>query len=368
MAKNIIVCCDGTNNQFSGDHTNVIRTYKVAVKNEGQVAYYDPGVGTMPVPWKETKLGKRWSMIEGLAFGSGFLQNIEDAYRYLMTVYEPGDEVFIFGFSRGAYTARALAGMLHAVGLLHVGSETLIPYALQYWRKDFGLQSPGVQVCAEFKATLAWPCPVQFIGVWDTVGSVGFINNFKTFPHTYRNPEVGHVRHAVSIDEKRKCFRQNLMAPAFERQDIKNVWFAGVHSDVGGGYPPSETGLAKIAFEWMMREAALCGMKVDPVALKRELEQTGSPPDPAGPLHVSLKGGWWLAELIPDRRYSFTDQKKHWHFFDFAKPRNVLVAAKETYVWLHVSVLERLKLCPDYRPANLPHDETELRKLFQIEC
>jgi hypothetical protein len=106
MPKNIVLCCDGTNNQFSSDHTNVIRAYKVAVHSAQQVKFYECGVGTMPNPWDKGQLVKRWSMIEGLAFGSGFMQNIEDAYRFLMSNYEPGDQVYLFGFSRGAYTAR----------------------------------------------------------------------------------------------------------------------------------------------------------------------------------------------------------------------------------------------------------------------
>jgi len=106
MSKNIAICCDGTNNQFDGDHTNVIRAYKVIRHHDQQLSFYDPGVGTMPEPWQKTKLGKRWSMLKGLAFGSGFLQNIEDAYRFLMRSYQPNDQIYLFGFSRGAFTAR----------------------------------------------------------------------------------------------------------------------------------------------------------------------------------------------------------------------------------------------------------------------
>src|ERR1043166_4114395 len=107
MPKNIIVCCDGTNNQFEVDRTNVIRTYQVARKNDRQVAFYDPGVGTMPEPWFTNRISKRWAMLKGLAFGTGFSENIQDAYCYLIKQYQPGDKVFLFGFSRGAYTARA---------------------------------------------------------------------------------------------------------------------------------------------------------------------------------------------------------------------------------------------------------------------
>ena len=367
MPKNIVICCDGTNNQFAGHHTNVIRTYKVAVDGPTQVCFYDPGVGTMPEPWETTQLGKRWSMIKGLAFGSGFLDNIADAYRFLMENYEEDDQVFLFGFSRGAFTVRALAGMLHSVGLLLPGIDHLVPYALSYWQNDRGTGTPGGDLCLEFKSTLARPCPVHFIGVWDTVGSVGFFNHFKSFPYTYHNPEVAHVRHAVSVDERRCCFRQNLMGPddSLPKQDIKNVWFAGVHSDVGGGYDPQESGLAKLTFKWMMREAQLFGLQIDPAALDHEVNQVGEKPNPLGTLHVSLTWAWWLIEFLPTQRYSFADHQKHWRL-SLGSPRGVLRDAAQPFVYLHESVITRIKAGIDYRPKNLPLEETTLRSTFKI--
>src|SRR3982074_2989414 len=127
MPKNLVLCCDGTNNQFDGYHTNVVRTYKVARRNPNQLTYYDPGVGTMPEPWRKTKLGKRLSMLMGLATGEGFFDNISDAYRFFVTNYEAGDEIFFFGFSRGAYTERAVAALLHSIGLLHRDTDNLFP-------------------------------------------------------------------------------------------------------------------------------------------------------------------------------------------------------------------------------------------------
>lgn len=367
MPKNIVICCDGTNNQFAGDHTNVIRTYRAAVRSASQVTFYDPGVGTMPEPGWLSSLGKRWSMLKGLAFGAGFLENVEDAYRFLMATYEPGDRVFLFGFSRGAYTARAVAAMLHSVGLLRPGAENLIHYAIQYWRRNFGSKSVGGKLCDEFKRTLSRPCPVHFIGVWDTVGSVGFINNFRTYPYTYRNPSVKHVRHAVAIDERRACFQQNLMAPAFTNQDVKNVWFAGVHADVGGGYPADESGLAKICFAWMMREAEEAGLLVDGAAFETELNQTGASPDVTAQQHDSLRGLWWLVELFPDRRYSPVDQVRRWQW-EFNKPRNIPPSDQNPVIYLHASVLERIRSATAYRPRNLPQDEAKLRAQFQIEA
>jgi uncharacterized protein (DUF2235 family) len=369
MPKNLVLCCDGTNNQFDGHHTNVLRTYRVTIRAENQLTYYDPGVGTMPEPWRTTKTGKRLSMLAGLATGLGFSENIADAYQFVVRNYEQGDRIFLFGFSRGAYTARAVAALLRSIGLLHPATENLLPYAQRYWQSDFGPASPGGKVCEEFKSTLATSCPVHFVGVWDTVGSVGYINNFRSFPHIAHNGEVSHVRHAVSIDERRSTFRQNLMSPSKPNQDIKNVYFAGVHSDVGGGYPPTDSGLAKIAFEWMMREAKNCGLEIDDDALRRELTEIGEPPNPRGTLHNSLRSFWWLGELLPIKRFSWTDKKWHWHWLigAFNQPRYVERTAKEPHVFLHQSVLDRIKECPDYHPVNLPADEAGIRAMFKIE-
>ncbi len=150
MAKNIILCCDGTSNQFAGDQTNVIRIYRCASNIHGlQVTFYDPGVGTMPAPGVQTGLAKRLSVLLGLAIGLGFTDNVRDAYCFLMEHYEEGDQVFLFGFSCGAFTARAVAGMLHAVGLLRPGTENLVPYAIRYWRNCY--TTKGYSVAVDFK-------------------------------------------------------------------------------------------------------------------------------------------------------------------------------------------------------------------------
>ena len=370
--KNIIVCCDGTDNQFSGDHTNVIRTFKVADGLPGQACYYDPGVGTLPLTGWMTKLGERWSIIEGLAFGAGLIDDVQEAYRYLMEVYEPDDRVFLFGFSRGAFTVRALAGMINAVGLLYPDSDQLVPYATRYWRQHRGTESPGGRVCAEFKATMARECPIHFIGVWDTVSSVGFKNiifNVTSFPFTYRNPSVAHVRHAVSIDERRCFFRQNLVGRWNPAQDVKNVWFAGVHSDIGGGYPAVQSGLSKLAFEWMMVEAKACGFTIDlggpEYGYGHELA-LGQAPDPCGMLHRSLHGVWYGAEILPIRHFSIVDEKYHWRM-NLGQPRNIGVSRTLDGVSVHESVLNRMDLVPTYRPRNLPQSSAAVRSLYKIE-
>ena len=122
MPKNIVVCCDGTGNEYGRHNTNVVKLYEAIVRDASQIAFYDPGVGTFSVLGR--RLGRPVGIILGKAFGYGLRQNIEDAYRYLMDRYDPGDRLFLFGFSRGAYTARALAGMLYRCGLLQ---NTTVP-------------------------------------------------------------------------------------------------------------------------------------------------------------------------------------------------------------------------------------------------
>ncbi|HLX11516.1 MAG TPA: DUF2235 domain-containing protein, partial [Bacteroidota bacterium] len=244
MGKNIVICLDGTNNQFRKNNTNVVRLVQVLAHDPSkQILYYDPGVGTLSEPGAFTKIGKWFSKIMGLAFGAGLGWKVREAYTYLMDFWEPGDNVFIFGFSRGAYSARVLAGLLHTIGLLPRGNYNLVPYLFRLYKSTrSGRQSDWV-VADEFRDTFARKVgtpngegrfPIHFLGVWDTVSSVGWVWNPTTFTFTASNPGIAIIRHAVSIDERRTFFRQNLMHPEPD-QNIKELWFPGVHCDVGGG-------------------------------------------------------------------------------------------------------------------------------------
>jgi uncharacterized protein (DUF2235 family) len=354
MAKNIVVCCDGTGNEFGEEKSNVIKLYKTLVCNGGQVAYYHPGVGTMGARSALTSIGKWWTRVIGLAFGYGFSDNVADAYQFLMKTFEPEDTVYVFGFSRGAYTARALCGMLHTVGLLSIGNEGLIPYAIRMVKSkkiDFA-------VAADFKKTFSRECKPHFVGVWDTVSSLGWVYDAVHFPFTraVKNPDFHIVRHAVSIDERRAFFRQNLFgAQHDDQQDVKEVWFAGVHSDVGGGYPESESQLSKIALRWMLCEAELAGLKVDQ---QREADILGGKPPYVAPdpttrnQHESLRRWWWIAEFWP-KVSSVQAADGTWHGrirVNLGRRRWI-----SPDVLFHDSVRQRLDdvgLC--YKPSNLP--------------
>ena len=253
-SKNIVICLDGTGNEYGVDKTNVVRTCEIATCDDSQLVYYDPGVGTGGLIAR--KLTRRIKNFWGSATGGGLQQNVEDAYRFLMKNWNLGDKIFLLGFSRGAFTARSLAGMLHRCGLLRPYLGNLMEYASKIYNQKSG------NLAAGFKSDFARPCPVHFIGVWDTVGSLAVFADEKF--HDYRlNPETKYAYHAVALDEKRRKFAPCMWDEAnlSEGQTMEQVWFAGSHSDVGGSY--EERGLSDIALRWMLTKAQSCGMSLD---------------------------------------------------------------------------------------------------------
>jgi len=244
--------------------------------------------------------------------------------------------------------------MLHIVGLLTRGNEGLIPYAIRMIKRtkiDF-------KVAADFKKTFSRECKPHFVGVWDTVSSVGWVYNAVRFPFTgaSRNPDLNVVRHAMSIDERRAFFRQNLFGPPNNpKQDILEVWFAGVHSDVGGSYPEAESQLSKTALKWMMYEAELANLVFDP---QRKADILGGKkpyvaPDPTTTnLHKSLRGLWWIAELWPkvvNKKNSEGVWRKSLRI-NFARRRFIAPG-----VLVHQSVETRLGAAAlGYKPGSLP--------------
>lgn len=318
MPKNIVICCDGTGNDFDQPDTdsNVVKLYNTLAIGLDQIAYYHPGVGTLGSPNVHGRFAKWWSQVEGLAFGSGLLENVGDAYRYLMNTYQAGDHIFLFGFSRGAYTARAVGSLLHVYGLLEAGNEQLIPYILRlYAQMTKGPMGQEATFPAEdaFKYAFSREVEVHFCGVWDTVSSYGWINSPIELRFNGQNPIIRTGRHAVSIHERRCFYQDNLWGPPlpadgeYPGQDIRQVWFTGVHSDIGGSYPENTAGLSKIALEWMLVEAIQSGLQVNAERVKIVLGQAVPPPclpryvqpDPKGELHSSLRSWWWLLEYLP---------------------------------------------------------------------
>ncbi len=354
MAKNVVVCCDGTGNEYGDRNTNVLKFYSVLPFNDReQVSFYDPGVGTFSLPGALTIPAKFITKVFGLAFGLGISQNIADAYQFLMRTYEEGDRVYLFGFSRGAYTARAVAAMLHKVGLLDTCDDNLLPYALKMFKYEH-----RSEITNGFRRTFSRDCPVHFLGLWDTVSSVGWIYDPLTLQFTQQNPSVKIVRHALAIDERRCFFRQNMWGAPASGQVVRQVWFAGLHSDVGGSYPEKESGLSQLTLQWMIREAQSSGVRIDerqyamivPSKPEEESVEYHAVPDYAGVAHESLKGPWWIAEFIPKL---YRDPRHH-----YAKRLKIPLGRRR---WIaegsvvNESVLQRLKdEHLHYHPSNLP--------------
>ena len=333
MPRNVVICCDGTANEFAVDRTNVVKLY-YALEHDtpNQIAFYHPGLGTMEPVGALTPAARKITRLLGLALGYGLSNDIRDAYVFLMNNYRKDDRVYLFGFSRGSYTARAVCSLLAMYGLIRPGNDPLVPYAVRMMmaidkarkRKEQAL-SAGVaeeravaeyfKLADDFKTTMSRSgCNPHFVGVWDTVSSVGWLNDPVKIPYTADNPLIHYGRHAIAIDEKRAFFRPNRWIPSPELaqhgpQDVEQVWFAGVHCDVGGGYPEEESGLSKIALEWMLEEAKKAGLCVN---AEREAEVLGqsagsgyAKPDPDACMHESLKGAWKLAEVIEKPHYDY---------------------------------------------------------------
>jgi uncharacterized protein (DUF2235 family) len=321
MGKNIVICCDGTGNEYgASNNTNVVKLYKLLEHNDPdrQLVFYDPGVGTTGAPGLQGRIAKLANRGLGLAFGFGMTQDICEAYAFLMEHFEPEneDKVFLFGFSRGAYTARALSGMLHFCGLLRPGNAQLIPYAIKvhherrvkkpkwargrleylfralrvfYWLA--ARTEPDWARAAGFKNAFCRDCDPHFIGVWDTVKSIGWFRRRIVLPFTAYQPALKFGRHAVSIDEKRSQYRPNRWDyenTVTDRRDIQQVWFSGSHADVGGSH--EQSGLSDVALQWMVAGAEKHGLLID----KKAYAKYRPVPDPVGVLHDPLLPFWWL--------------------------------------------------------------------------
>lgn len=363
MSRNLVIACDGTSNEFGVDNTNVVRLIQCLDRSpDRQLIYYDPGVGTLPEPGFVSKIGKFFSTVAGLAFGAGLTWKVTDAYQFLMVHWQPGDRVYIYGFSRGAYTARVLAGFLHMFGLLSPGSETLVPYAMRLFKaarnrlENEQKSQTFWRLCTDFRYTFARDAlpsadrrfAVRFLGLWDTVGSVGWLWDPQRFPFSATNASVDIIRHAVSIDERRWFFRQNLWRPE-DTQDFSERWFPGVHADVGGGYKAAESGLWQESLRWMIEESRTAGLLIDARVEYGMWERYAIKAEPwREPLHESLTLRWWPAEFFPKMQY--------WPQFRMSQPALGLGRRRripEDAV-PHVSALKRMRDDSTYAPNAPP--------------
>jgi uncharacterized protein (DUF2235 family) len=381
MAKNIVICCDGTGNEVDANLSNVLKLYRLVKKNNQQIVFYDPGVGTISSsdPWSRFKANALG--VWGLMTGWGLDANILEAYRFLIEHYRDGDQIFLFGFSRGAYTVRVLAGFLNLVGLLDRKQANLSEYALTTYKK--AADKNDYKIAWRFERIMSTRRPaIRFVGVWDTVSSMivprpdrFYLPSLQELPYTKTNPLIEIFRQANAIDERRRMFRLNRwnepqvykpnpFDPAEPpQQDIKQVWFSGVHSDIGGGYPEADSGAAKFPLQWMIDEAEAAGLLITKQMYNHLV--LGKPrkggsrkyvaPNAAADLHNSMTFGWWLLEELP-KRVKRREWPKRKSLFGWYFPRGEPRVIGEGAL-VHHSVFERFDSDADYRPENLSPKE-----------
>jgi len=265
--KKIVFCADGTWDS-SVSHTNVYKLYKALITSADQMPFYDDGLGASSNPIVK---------LIGGAFGTGLWQKIKDGYTKIAQVYEQGDALFIFGFSRGAYTARSLAGMILACGLpTQDFSDDMVNAAFDAYRD----QANRADKLKKLDNCHLFIPDITMVGVWDTVGSLGIPSAIGQidpiaygFLDTKLHPKLKNAYQALAIDERRAQFPPTLwQGPAADGQTLEQVWFTGAHSDVGGGEPddPQQTtALSDITLGWMMSKASALGLKFDTDVMKQ---------------------------------------------------------------------------------------------------
>lgn len=323
--KNIVLCCDGTGNADTGVPSNVKRLYDLLQAGAEQMPTYYRGVGSEPRQPHESWFGYHAAHLRSLGFGHGVAEALLGLYSTLVAQYEEGDLVFCFGFSRGAFTVRALAGLVHVCGLvqrehagraaealrLYEGSEFRITEAVRArgWKHGFPPADTDHarldDLAREFKRTYSRPCQIHFLGLWDTVKAYGWVNP-RSFPALRHNASVKTVRHAPALDERRALFQVTGWAAG--HRDAQEVWFAGDHSDVGGGHRTGNSALADASLRWMLGEAVTAGLRLAPHAASCvALIEAGAAKAPATPPRsLFLSGGFFLLDCLLRRELDNT--------------------------------------------------------------
>ena len=324
--KRIVICADGTWNKPEKDlekdfPTNVLKVARAIAPNAKdqtkQVVFYDWG------------LGSYHDSVGGGSFGKGINKNIADNYRFLVQNYDPGDELYFFGFSRGAYTVRSLAGFINNCSILKRSHANRIEEAFDLYKNTDIHPDDEFSVNYRKKYGVESKVRIKFIGVWDTVGALGipfrmfgFLNEKHLFHDNKIGPNIDVARHAMAIDELRDDFKPTIWKKR-RGMSLKQVWFTGVHSDVGGGYEPDANGqsLADIPLNWMIGEANKSGLEFE------KHIYSGLKGDPLAEGHDEFEGFFKVLGKYERRLYNYTN--------------------------IHSSVKTRFENKPDYRPKML---------------
>ncbi|KAI9449825.1 hypothetical protein BJY52DRAFT_1126411 [Lactarius psammicola] len=402
--RTLVLCFDGTGDRFDADNTNIVQFSSFLKKDDKkqQMVYYQSGVGTFTIPQVITPVKAFIQKYVNMAIANHLDAHIMGT----LLLDRTGDKICIFGFSRGAYTARALAGMIHKVGLLPAGNSQQVPFAYRLYTRD---DKDGWEQSELFKKAFSIDVGVEFLGVWDTVCSVGLIP--RELPFTASNAAVRVFRHALALDERRATFRANYWHRGRRdnhddmkrgQTDVREVWFAGSHADVGGGSVPNSTenSLARISLRWMILEClrTKTGIRFGEDALERigvdqnalaslsgrystderappqriATERTPDPKDNVSglpetaattsssalnteelkdalsPIHDQLKKRiiWWLPEVIPLRHrvhgLENSETLRGHHWVNFGRPRKVIPIREGERILVHRSVRLRI--------------------------
>jgi uncharacterized protein (DUF2235 family) len=329
--RQLVILCDGTSNTVDAQGgTNVFKLLSALPKNSTQTkTFYDPGVGSpayAPATTWWDQLKQMAERIKGLAFGNGVFENIAQAYEFLIKEYQDGNQIYVFGFSRGAFTARSVVGMVNAFGLLPAHSAHLIPTLMNIY---FTSKSPDIftqtgrlllkkmklnheenedttrgalikKVRSDLITLDRRNIQVRFVGVWDTVATIGIPPLDRQIPvnasmkediFDAQGKKIGqeakkflHVRQALALDEQRVMFQPRQYQEADvqydpaqpSQQSLVQRWFAGAHSDVGGTYKDNSV-ISTSAIAWLLKEASLCGLRMD----LRVLQAVSAPANPS---------------------------------------------------------------------------------------
>jgi len=337
MKKNIIVLSDGTGQEGGKKYnTNVYKLFNLAKdRSHDQVVFYDRGLGT------------GWRKLGGNIAGAGISKNILECYQFIFENYCAGDEIFLFGFSRGATTVRSLSGFIHLFGILPRSRPELIKRAYKIYQIKNKEKRRDQAANFLSKNHNMW-AKIKFLGVWDTVSALGLpnrvlgsiVNRIPGLKHQFHDltlsPCVENAYQALALDEERKVFSPVLWEKSTaEKQTMQQVWFSGVHTDVGGGYPTQR--LSDIPLVWMLQKAKSVGFKIY-AKHKVVIEQ-----DADGLIHDSRAGAGRLYPKLARR----------WD------------SARNGQPWVHQSVLDR-KLNKNNTPQP-PYSSWILAQEYQIE-
>jgi uncharacterized protein (DUF2235 family) len=348
--KRLVICCDGTwgtPDQFDEFHvpvpTNVTKLAECIAEADAQGVeqrmFYNLGVGT-----------GRFDHLRGGLFGVGLSQKIKDAYLFIVETYAADDELYLFGFSRGAYTARSLAGLIRNSGVLRTQYASRLEDAYELYRDRSSATHPRSTQAQLFRATYSYEPRIKFIGVWDTVGALGIPDNPLPVPTVLSDrwkfhdvelsTTVDFAYHALALDERRKPFTPTLwdqQDDAPKEQVLEQMWFAGTHGNVGGG--TADPGLADIALLWLVTKARASGLTIDLNALSAKIA-----PNPAGTLQDSMT--WWYALAGDGTRWLPAQRPR-------ANPKPGQNKFMRTNECVASSAKIRFDQVPGYQPKNL---------------